>query len=92
MVGTEESIVILVFDLVLAGVLVWLVDDDEAGFLGAVDFVEGGGDGGGDFFGVVGVVGIDVVREPFEAATDAGESIESVDELFAGGGIFEATG
>ena len=88
-VGADKGIVVLVFDLVLTGVLVGFVDDDETGSPCAFNFVEGSGDGGGDFFGVVGVVGIDMVSEFFEATADAGESIKDVDDLVAtsGGGF-----
>ena len=68
----------------LAGVLVGLIDDGEAGVALEIGFVPRDGEGGGDFVGVVGVVGIDAVREALKAAAGAGEAVEGGDDLFGG--------
>ena len=60
-VGTYKGVKIAIADFVLTGVLMRLVDDNEAFFGAALELVKGDGDSSGDFLWVVSVVGINAV-------------------------------
>ena len=81
MVGAIKCVVISGPNLVLTSVLVWFVDDNEAFFVVRLHCVCSYGNGGGDFFGMVGIVAVDVVAEPLEAAADAREGVENLADL-----------
>lgn len=80
LVGLLEGGAVLIEDLVLAGVLVGLVDDGEGFEVFLVGEFAGHLDGGDDFFWVVGVIGVDVGGELFEATAGAREGVEGFDD------------
>ena len=81
--GASENVLVIVFDLVLAGVLVGFVDNGKSGIFITVDQFAGHLHGGGDFFGMVGVIGEDASSELFEATTGTRERIESSNNVAA---------
>ncbi len=68
-------------NFVLAFVLVGFIDEREAFVVITGDELAGHFDGGGDFIGMVGVVGKDTGGELFKTATSSREGVEGGDDL-----------